>query len=229
LLRRPGDVDSGRHVLVGVVSGDPRRVAGAAESRRLVDGPDLQPLRHRDGVHHLAGAQQLLADLAEVAAGGERQWATITVNKQVSRRTGASPVHQEEQARRLFYGEKRRQQTVFSANRASVTHGRAAAPAGTGLHRYLDRPGGAQARAGRVGRRAGAQPGTEVTAPGPGAIPDRPGADGPSAGAAVARVDAGVAPGAAALSARWSGGVARQSEGRRGEGAGALARCARAF
>ena len=28
--------------------------------------PDLQPLRHRDGVHHLAGAQQLPADLAKM-------------------------------------------------------------------------------------------------------------------------------------------------------------------
>ena len=43
---------------------------------RLLARPHLHPLRHRDGLHHPAGAQQLSADLAEVTfheAGGASQ------------------------------------------------------------------------------------------------------------------------------------------------------------
>src|SRR5262249_22984143 len=68
LLRRAGDVDGRRRLLERVVPRHPRRAFGAAEGRRLLGGPDLQPLRDGDGVPDPPGAQQLPADLAEMTA-----------------------------------------------------------------------------------------------------------------------------------------------------------------
>ncbi len=76
LLRRAGHVARRRRVLGPVVSGHPRRAGRPAAGRRLLDGLDLPGVRHRDGLHHPADAEQLPADLP--AIGGERRGVSPT-------------------------------------------------------------------------------------------------------------------------------------------------------